>query len=149
MTDETATAQSPQSPGQVLDTLPELQDQQTLEGLAELVAKAAPLIQGRRLHNVIDLLAATHDVIEMADESMVEKVMAAYEQVTGSGWAVGNAVRYASAQAAQEETPPTVWQSLRRLNRDEDARRGLSVAINLAAELGRQSRANHGAMPED
>lgn len=149
MTNETITASASQSLEQVLETVPALQDQATLDGLSDLIAKAAPLIQARRLHNIVDLLAATSDVIEMADDAMVQKLMALYEEGIGSVWALSNALRYASAQAAHEEIPPTLWQSLRRISKDEDARRGLSLAINLAAELGRQSRATNGPMPED
>lgn len=147
MSNESNTA--PKSLDQVLKTVPELQDPATLEGLSELITKAAPLIQGRRVHNIIDLLAATSDVIEMADEAMVQKLMALYEDGIGSAWAINNTLRYASAQAAREETPPSIWQSLRRLNKDEDVRRGLNVAINVIAEFGRQSRAGYGPMPED
>lgn len=149
MSNESNTAAAPQSLDQVLKTVPELQDPATLEGLSDLITKAAPLIQGRRIHNIIDLLAATSDVIEMADEAMVQKLMALYEDGIGSAWAINNTLRYASAQAAAEKTPPSVWQSLRRLNKDEDVRRGLNVAINVIAEFGRQSRASHGPMPED
>ncbi|OEY67588.1 DUF1641 domain-containing protein [Marinobacter sp. X15-166B] len=149
MNSESMAVAEPMSLEQVLKTIPELQDQATLDGMSDLLIKVAPLIQGRRLHNIVDLLAATSDVIEMADEAMVEKLMALYENGVGGVWALSNALRYASAQAARDETPPTIWQSLRRLNKDEDARRGLSMAINLAAELGRQSRAANGPMPED
>lgn len=149
MNNESSAVASPQSLEQLLEAAPELQDQATLDGLSDLISKAAPLIQGRRLHNIVDLLAATSDVIEMADDAMVQKLMALYEDGIGSAWAISNALRYASAQAAHDETPPTIWQSLRRLSKDEDARRGISMAINLAAEFGRQSRAANGPMPED
>ncbi len=149
MNNKTSTVAEPQSLEHVLKNAPELQNQATLDGLSDLIAKAAPLIQGRRLHNIVDLLAATSDVIEMADDAMVQKLMALYEDGIGGAWAISNALRYASAQAAHDETPPTIWQSLRRLSKDEDARRGLNMAINLIAELGRQSRTANGPMPED
>lgn len=148
MDNESNAVASRQSLEQILKTAPELQDQATLDGLSDLITKAAPLVQGRRLHNIVDLLAATSDVIEMADDAMVQKLMALYEDGIGSAWAISNALRYASAQAAYDETPPTIWQSLRRLSKDEDARRGISMAINLAAEFGRQSRAASGPMPK-
>lgn len=138
-----------QSLEHVIRSAPELQDQATLDGMAELITKVAPLVQGRRLHNVVDLFAAISDVIEMTDDAMLQKLMAVYEEGIGGVWAIGNAARYASAQAAQPENPPTVWQSLQRLRKDEDARRGLSMTINLMAEMGRQSRAANGPMPED
>lgn len=149
MSNESMTTAETQSLEQLLETVPALQDQATLDGLSDLITKAAPLIQGRRLHNIIDLLAATSDVIEMADDAMVQKLMALYEEGIGGAWAISNAMRYAAAQAAQDDTPPSIWQSLRRLSKDENARRGLNMAINLAAEFGRQSRATHAPMPED
>jgi len=149
MADESTKVSENQSLEQVLKTMPELQNQATLDGLSDLITKATPLIQGRRLHNILDLLAATSDVIEMADDAMVQKLMALYEEGIGTAWAISNALRYAAAQAAQDKTPPTIWQSLRRLREDEDARRGLSMAINVAAEFGRQARAANGPMPED
>lgn len=149
MSNESSAVASPQSIEQLLEAAPELQDQATLDGLSDLITKTAPLIQGRRLHNIVDLLAATSDVIEMADDAMVQKLMTLYEEGIGGAWAISNALRYAAVQAAQDETPPTIWQSLRRLSKDEDARRGISMAINLAAEFGRQAKAANGPMPED
>lgn len=149
MTNESRTETSPKSLEQVLEEVPELQDQATRDGLVDLIKKAAPLIQGGRLHNIVDLLAAASDVIEMTDDAMVQKLMTLYEEGVGSVWSLTNALRYASAQAAHDETPPTIWRSLLRLSKDEDARRGLNVAINLAAELGRQSKAANSAMLED
>ena len=149
MNSESSAVAAPQSLEEVLKTVPALQDQATLDGISDLITKAAPLIQGRRLHNIIDLLATTSDVIEMADDAMVQKLMALYEEGIGGAWAISNALRYAAAQAAHEKTPPSIWQSLRRLSKDDDARRGLNMAINLLAELGRQSRVTNEPMPED
>lgn len=132
----------------VLKSSPELQNPQTLEGLSDLIEKIAPLLQGRRLHNIVDLLAAVSDVIEMADDAMLQKLMAMYEAGVSGAWMLGNAFRYAAAQAADAETPPTLLQSLRRLNRDEDARRGLDMIVGLLSELGRQARIANAPMPE-
>ena len=134
---------------EVLKTSPELQDQATLDGMSDLITKVAPLLQGRRLHNVVDLLAAISDVIEMSDDAMIQKLMAFYEDGVASIWAISNALRYASAQAAQADTPPTIWQSLRQLRNDEDTRRGLDMAIKLMAEIGRQSRVANRPIAED
>lgn len=134
---------------QMLKTSPELQDETTLDGMSELITKLAPLLQGRRLHNIVDLLAAISDVIEMSDDAMLQKLMAFYEDGVAGVWSVSNALRYSSAQAAKAETPPTIWQSFRRLRSDDDARRGLDMTIELMAQLGRQSRAAHRPITED
>ncbi|MGP9631315.1 hypothetical protein ACT3TA_18065 [Halomonas sp. AOP42-C1-46] len=148
MSNENA-AESIRTLDQVLESSPDLQNPATLEGIAELIEKTAPLLQGRRLHNIVDLLAAVSDVIEMTDDAMLQKLMALYEESIGGVWALTNALRYASVQAGEEETPPTLWKSIRRLNSDEDARRGLDTAINFMAELGRQSKIAGQTMPED
>lgn len=148
MSSESAVA-STQSLEQVLKSSPALQSQATLEGVADLLEKVSPLLQGRRLHNIIDLLAAVSDVVDMTDDAMVQKLMTLYEESIGGVWALTNALQYASVQAAEEEVPPGLWKILRRLNNDENARRGLVTAINLMAELGRQSKISGQPMPED
>ena len=140
---------STQPMDELLKCLPALQDEATLAGIADLLEKLAPILQGRRLHNIVDLLAATSDVIEMTDDAMMQKVMGFYEESINSVWMLTNALRYASAQATSKPEPPTLWQSIKHFNRNEDARRGLDVAINLLAELGRQAAIKGQPMPED
>ncbi|RTR03935.1 DUF1641 domain-containing protein [Halomonas nitroreducens] len=138
-----------QSLAKVVESSPALQNQATLEGVADLIEKISPLLQGRRLHNIVDLLAAVSDVIEMTDDAMVQKLMTLYEESIGGVWTITNALQYASVQAGEGEVPPTLWKSIRRLNNDENARRGLDTAINLMAELGRQSKISGQPIPED
>lgn len=140
---------SSQTLEQLLECLPALKNEATQAGLADLLEKLAPLLQGRRLHNIVDLLAATSDVIEMTDDAMLQKVMALYEDSIGGIWMLTNALRYASAQAAASPTPPTLWQSLKKFNQNEDARRGLDVVSNILAELGRQAAIKGQKMPND
>lgn len=134
---------------ELLKCLPALQDEETLAGISDLLEKLAPVLQGRRLHNIVDLLAATSDVMEMTDDAMMQKVMGFYEESISSVWMLTNALRYASAQATSNPEPPTLWQSVRRFNKSEDARRGLDVAINMLAELGRQAAIKGQTMPDD
>lgn len=140
---------SNQSVEQVLKCLPALQNEATLAGISDLLDKLAPILQGRRLHNIVDLLAATSDVMEMTDDAMLQKVMGLYEDSISGVWMLTNALRYASAQAAAEAEPPTLWQSIRKFSKDEDARRGLDVVTNILAELGRQAAIKGQKMPDD
>lgn len=134
---------------EVLENSPELTNATTLEGLADLIEKLAPLLQGRRLHNIVDLIAATSDVIEMADDAMVQKLMALYEEGISTVWSLSNMLRHASLLAGQEDKPPTLWQSIRRFSADEDARRGLSMVVNMLSLLGKQASIAAQPMPED
>lgn len=128
---------------------PQLNDAATQEGMAALVEKLAPLLQGRRFHNLVDLLSAVSDLVDMTDDAMVQKMMKGYEDLTASAFNLNNLMRHAGAQAGAEKEPPTVWQSLRRLNRDADARRGLAMALAMLGLLGRQARQDAAVLPED
>jgi len=112
----------------------------TLRGVESLLIKLAPLIQGERFHNIVDLASALSDVVNMADQAMVEKLAHDYESLMSAAFTLNNALRYASAQAAAEGAPPSLWQTMRRLNRDPDARRGLVMILHLLALLGRDAR---------
>ena len=128
---------------------PQLNDPATLQGIADLVGKLAPLLQGQRLHNLVDLLSAVSDVVDMADDAMIQKLMKGYENVVTGAFNISNLVNYAAAQAGAEEEPPTVWQSLRRLNRDADARRGVAMTLAMLSQLGRQAREGAAVLPDD
>lgn len=149
----TQLAETAATPKQSFDTFlrdnPQLNDPATLEGMDALAEKLAPLLQLKRFHNLVDLLSAASDVVDMADDAMVQKLMKGYEDLAAGAFNLNNLVRYAGAQAGAEKQPPTVWQSLRRLNRDEDARRGLAMALAMLGQLGRQARQEASLLPED
>lgn len=111
-------------------------DEATEQGLADLMVKVAPLLQGRRFHNLVDLASLASDGVDMFDDAMVQKLMKAYEEAIGSAWALGNAARYAAAKSA--DTPVPSLLGLLRVAGNEDVRRGLHFALQFLAVLGRQ-----------
>lgn len=111
-------------------------DPATEEGLRELADKLAPLIQGRRFHNVIDLMSLLSDVVDLTDDAMIQKLMKGYEEAVGGAWTLGNAARYAANQVANEPAPSLV--GLLRAANDEDVRRGLHFGMRFLSILGRQ-----------
>lgn len=133
----------------LLKSDPGLNNPATLQGISDFVGKISPLLQGHRLHNLVDLASAVSDVVDMADDAMVQKMMKGYEGLAAGAFNINNAMTYAAAQAGAEKEAPTVWQALRRLNGDEDARRGLSMALSMLALLGRQSRQGAEILSED
>ncbi|AZV93621.1 hypothetical protein CBF45_07720 [Bordetella sp. J329] len=114
-----------------------LKDEAAMQGLAELVGKLEPLLAGRRLNRIVDLLSVTADLVDMSDAYMIEKLAKVYEETTGALWTAGNAVRMANAQVSQMKEPPTLF-GLVRMARDEDVRRGLSFLLAVAGVLGKQ-----------
>lgn len=61
-------------------------DKATEAGLIDLANKVAPLIQGRRFHNVVDLLSLVADGVDMADDAMIQKMMSGYEDLVSNAW---------------------------------------------------------------
>lgn len=139
MTDKTSIAE-------LLRDHPMLNNAGTLRGLDALLERIAPLLAAQRFDNVVDLLSALSDIVNMADNAMVEKLSHDYEGLMSTVFNLGGAMRYASDQAARESDLPTLWQTIKRLNKDEDVRRGLLMLVNLLAVLGRDVRNNRDLM---
>lgn len=119
-----------------LATVSPLLDQATEQGLKDLLEKVAPLLQGKRFHNVVDLLSLVSDGVDMFDDAMVQKLMKAYEESVGAAWSLGNAARYAQNQTATLPLPSLF--GLLKVAGNEDVRRGLHFALQFLAVLGRQ-----------
>lgn len=111
-------------------------DEATQRGLAELLTKSAPLIQGKRFDNIIDLLSLASDGVDMFDDALVQKLMKTYEDLIGSAWTLGNAARLAAAQTSAS-IPPSLF-GLFRMAGKEDVRRGLAFALTFLEIVGRQ-----------
>lgn len=114
-----------------------LQDEAALQGLAELMAKLEPLLAGRRLHRVVDMLSVAADVVDMSDAYMVEKLSRAFEESVGAAWSAGNAARMAAARMERMQETPTLM-GLLRMAREPEVRRGLAFLLSMAGALGRQ-----------
>ncbi len=50
-----------------------------LQSLAALLEKLQPLLAGGRLDNVVDLLSLLSDVVDIADNALVEKLAGVFE----------------------------------------------------------------------
>lgn len=114
-----------------------LQNAAAMQGLAELLAKLEPLLAGRRLNHVVDMLSAAADVVDMSDAYMVEKLSTAFEDGVGAAWSVANAARTAAARMEQMEQTPSLLGLVSMANAP-DVRRGLAFLLAVAAALGRQ-----------
>jgi len=112
----------------------------TVRGLESLLERIAPLMAAGRFDNIVDLLSALSDVINMTDNNMVEKLAHDYENLISIVFKMNGIMRHATDQAAAQEELPSLWQTIRQLNKDEDARRGLLMIVNVLALLGRDIR---------
>lgn len=135
--------------GQALATNESLNNDATVEGITNLVDKVAPLLQGGRFHNVVDVLSAVSDMVDLADDALVQKLTRNFEVFSAAAFNLNNAFTWAVEQAGQQKDLPGLWGTLRQFNRSEDARRGLAVAVAFLTLLGKQARYAGMEMPED
>mgnify|MGYP000020558275 CR=1 FL=1 len=110
-----------------------------LAGLQELIDKLEPLLAGRRLNRVVDLMSIAADLVDMTDSYMIEKVVKATDDGVGAMWTVGNAARMAEAQITSVKEPPSLL-GLLRMTRQSEVRRGLAFLLAFTGILGRQLR---------
>lgn len=113
-------------------------DEATERGVIALLEKVAPLLQGNRFNNIVDLASLASDGVDMFDDAIVQKLMKVYEEVIGTAWSMGNAARFSAAKASTAETPSLF--GLLRLAGDEDVRRGLFFALTFLSVLGGQMK---------
>ena len=106
-------------------------------GLAALMAKLQPLIDGGRLDNIVDGLSLVSDMSDLLDAAMVEKLARLFENATAATWTVSNAVRLAKAEVAAAPKPPGAYALLKLLN-DPDTRKGVAVVLRTLNVIGRQ-----------
>ena len=116
-----------------------LSDPATVEGIKNIIDKAAPLVQGGRFDNIIDLLSVLSDNVEFLDEAALEKTTKVGEEVMAFGWTAGNAIRMAHAQTEALDKPPSLFQLMSTLN-DSDVRRSLHFFMGTMRIIGKQMR---------
>ena len=109
-------------------------------GARALADRLGLLAEAGRLDNIADLLSLASDLVDLLDQSMVEKLALLSEQATSAAWIAANTLRDAHARTLREERPPSLT-GLIGLLRDEDTRRGMAVALRALQTLGRQMKA--------
>ncbi len=116
-----------------------LNDPATIDGIKNLIDKAAPLIQAGRFDNIVDLLSLISDNIAFLDEAALQRTTKIAEEIMALGWTGGNAVRMANAQTEALEKPPGLFQLMSSLS-DPDVRRALHFFIGTMRIVGRQMK---------
>ena len=61
---------------------------------------AGPVAEAGRLDNIADLLSLASDLVDLLDQSMVEKLALLSEQATSAAWIAANTLRDAHARTA-------------------------------------------------
>lgn len=110
----------------------------TLARLEALLATTDPLMAGQRLNHLVDWLSVLADAEDLVDSSMIENFVQNADEGLGALWTTANAVRLASSQVGQMETPPSLV-GLLRMTRRPEVRRGLAFMLLTLEILGRST----------
>lgn len=106
----------------------------------QLLKSLAPLMAGNRLNNLVDLLAVVADLLEMADNAMVEKLTGVFDDVVTVGWEGGTALRMAWGEQVNREGDISLRQVFTMLN-DPDTRRGIMLLLRVLQITGQRLNA--------
>lgn len=116
------------------------------ESLAPLLDKLQPLLAGGRLDNVVDLLSLLSDLVDIADNALVEKLAGVFEDLVAAGWEGGMALKMAHTEL-QLDPPPANFRSVYALLRQPDTLLGLMLVLRTLQIIGQRMRSS--AMPPD
>ncbi|MGK8663316.1 hypothetical protein [Serratia marcescens] len=110
-----------------------------LQSLAALLEKLQPLLAGGRLDNVVDLLSLLSDVVDIADNALVEKLAGVFEGLVTLGWEGGTALQMAHSEL-QLNPPPAGFRALYALLKQPDTLLGLTLLLRTLQIIGRRTR---------
>lgn len=114
--------------------------------LAPLLDKLQPLLAGGRLDNVVDLLSLLSDLVDIADNALVEKLSGVFEDLVAAGWEGGMALKMAHTEL-QSDSSSANFRSLYALLRQPDTLLGLMLVLRTLQIIGQRVRS--GALPPD
>ncbi|CAI1134845.1 hypothetical protein AB6825_19825 [Serratia proteamaculans] len=116
------------------------------QSLAPLLEKLQPLLAGGRLDNVVDLLSLLSDLVDIADNALVEKLSGVFEGLVAAGWEGGMALKMAHTEL-QSDPSPANFRSLYALLRQPDTLLGLMLVLRTLQIIGQRVRS--GALPPE
>lgn len=109
------------------------------ESLAALLAKLQPLLAGGRLDNVVDLLSLLSDLVDIADNALVEKLAGVFEGLLTVGWEGGTALKMAHSEL-QVNPQAANFRALYALLRQPDTLLGLMLVLRTLHIIGGRMR---------
>ncbi|EKN6179095.1 hypothetical protein DVQ78_21245 [Yersinia enterocolitica] len=106
----------------------------------ELLNKLQSLLAGGRLNNAVDMLSLLSDVVDIADNALVEKLAGVFEGVVAVGWESGNALRIANTELRLNQESVN-YRSLYSLFRDRDTLVGVTLLLRTLQIIGQRINA--------
>ncbi|BBG59848.1 MULTISPECIES: hypothetical protein [Providencia] len=121
-----------------------MSNNETQSKLVELLAsesgnhfaeKLAPLLQLNRLDNIVDLLSLVSDLVDILDNSTVERLSNSFEDTLVPVWELGTAYNMAKMEALNDSKNPN-FRSVYSLLKDPNTLRGISTVLRTLQIVG-------------
>ncbi|MBP6124163.1 MULTISPECIES: hypothetical protein [Providencia] len=112
--------------------LAELLNSEAGDHLAE---KLAPLLQLKRMDNIVDLLSLVSDLVDILDLGTVEKLSNSFEDTLTPVWELGTAYNMAKMEALYDDKAPN-FRSTYSLLKDPNTLRGISTVLRTLQIVG-------------
>ncbi|QKJ15241.1 hypothetical protein [Yersinia kristensenii] len=106
----------------------------------QLLSKLQPLLAGGRFNNAVDMLSLLSDVVDIADNGLVEKLAGVFESIVAVGWESGNALRMANTELRLNQETVN-YRSLYSLFRDRDTLVGITLLLRTLQIIGQRINA--------
>ncbi|WP_145586328.1 hypothetical protein [Yersinia kristensenii] len=106
----------------------------------QLLSKLQPLLAGGRFNNAVDVLSLLSDVVDIADNALVEKLAGVFESIVAVGWESGNALRMANTELRLNQETVN-YRSLYSLFRDRDTLVGITLLLRTLQIIGQRINA--------
>lgn len=100
-----------------------------------LAEKLAPLLQLNRLDNIVDLMSLVSDLIDILDNSTVERLSNSFEDTLVPVWELGTAYNMAKMEGINDSKKPNL-RSVYTLLKDPNTLRGISTVLRTLQIVG-------------
>ncbi|MGG4607048.1 hypothetical protein [Providencia sp. Me31A] len=97
--------------------------------------KLAPLLQLNRLDNIVDLLSLVSDLVDILDNSTVERLSNSFEDILVPVWELGTAYNMAKMEGINDSKKPN-FRSVYALLKDPNTLCGISTVLRTLQIIG-------------
>ncbi|MDV5226977.1 hypothetical protein AB7W11_04540 [Providencia manganoxydans] len=105
------------------------------ESAAHLADKLSPLLQLKRLDNIVDLLSLISDLVDILDLATVEKLANSFEDTLSPVWELGTAYNMAKMESVYDDKKQN-FRSVYSLLKDPNTLRGISILLRTLQIMG-------------
>nr|WP_314267361.1 hypothetical protein [uncultured Moellerella sp.] len=113
----------------------ELKNIKLPEGTEHLIEKLSPLLALKRLDNIVDLISLISDLIDITDNSTIEKLSNSFEDALVPIWEISTAYNMSKMEILHEERKYN-FRTVYSLIKDPDTLKGVFLILRTLQIIG-------------